>query len=67
MRIAIAKIAFNTKIPLLTSKIEIELRKKGEFYIWNVAFHVSEIWTPRKLERKYLGSFENGVGGEWRR
>jgi len=42
------------KMPLLTSKLNIELKKKMEHcFIW-----LREIWTLRKLERKYLESFE---------
>jgi hypothetical protein len=59
MRIAIAKEAFNTKISLLTSKLNFELRKKlVRSYFWSIALHGSEILTLRELERKYLESFE---------
>ena len=59
MRIANAKEAFNKKILLLTSKLKIELRKKlATCYVWSIATYGSEIWTLRKLERKYLESFE---------
>ena len=59
MRIAMAKKAFNRKISLLTSKLNIELRKKlVGCYVWSMALYGSETWTLRKLDPKYLRSFE---------
>ena len=59
MRIAIAKEIFNRKISLLTSKLNIELRKKlVRSYVWSIAVYGSETWTLRKLERKYLERFD---------
>ena len=59
MRIAIAKEQFNTKISLLTTKLNIELRKKlVRCYVW------SRTWTLRKLEWKYLEIYEMW---RWRR
>ena len=59
MRIVIAKKAFNRKMPLLTSKLNIELRKKLVIcYVWSIALYGSETWTLIKLKRKYLESFE---------
>ena len=59
MRIAIAKEAFNRKISLLTSKLNIELRKElVRCYVWSIALYGSEIWTLRKLERNYSESFQ---------
>jgi hypothetical protein len=58
MRIVIAKEAFNRKISLLTSKLNIELVKKlDRCYVWGIALYGSETWTLRKMERKYLESF----------
>ena len=58
MRIASAKEAFNRKISLLTSKLNIELNKKlVRFYIWSIDLYGSETWTLRKLE-KYFEIFE---------
>jgi len=56
MRIAKAKEAFNRKISLLTSKLNIELRKKLlRCYIWIIALYDSETRILRKkLEFKYL-------------
>ena len=65
MRIDIEKEAFNRKMSLLTSKLNIELKKKlVRCYVWSIALYGSEAWTPRKLERKYLESFEMWC---WRR
>ena len=59
MRIAIAKETINRKISHLTSKLNIELRKKlVRCYVWGIALFGSETWTLRKLEQKYLESFE---------
>ena len=50
---------------LLTSKLNNKLRKQlVMFYIWSIELYGSETWTPRKLERKYLESFEMWC---WRR
>ena len=54
-----------TKISLLTSKLNIELREKlVRCYVWSIALYGSETLTLKKLERKYLESFEMGY---WRR
>jgi hypothetical protein len=59
MKIAMVKEAFNRKISLSTSKLNIELGNKLVIcYVWNIALYGSENWTLRKLERKYLGTFE---------
>ena len=50
---------------LLTSKLNIELKKKlVRRYVWSIALYGSETWTLRKLEWKYLESFEMWC---WRR
>ena len=68
MRNVIVKEAFNRNMSLLTSKLNIELKKKlVRCYVWSIALYGSETWTVRKLERKYLESFDCGVGGELRR
>ena len=55
MRIVIAKEAFNRTMSLLTSKLNIELKKKlVRCYVWSIALYGSETWTLRKLEGKYL-------------
>ena len=60
MRIDMAKKeAFNRKLPLLTSKLNIELMKKlVRSYVWSIALYSSETWTIIKLEWIYLESFE---------
>ena len=51
MRIALPKEAFNRKMALLTSKPNIELRKKlVSCDVWSIALNDSETWTLRKLK-----------------
>jgi hypothetical protein len=58
VRIAMAIAAFNTKT-LFTSKLDLELRKKlMKCYIWSITLHGAETLTIRKLDQKYLESFE---------
>ena len=63
MRIAIDKEAFNRKMPLLTSKLNTEHKKKLiRCYVWGIAF----LWL-KDLDTKKIGA---GVFGEmwcWRR
>jgi hypothetical protein len=60
-----AKAAFNRKKTLFTSKLDLELRKKLVVcYIWSIALYGAETWTLRKLDQKYLESFEMWC---WRR
>ena len=64
MSISIAKEAFNRKMSLLKSKLNIELRKKlVRCYFWSIALYGSDNWI-RKLERKYLENFKMWF---WRR
>jgi hypothetical protein len=43
----------------LTGKLVTELRKKlVRWYVWSIVLYDSETWALRKLERKYLKSFE---------
>ena len=59
MRIVIAKEGFNGKTSLMTSKLNIELRKILIMcYVWGIAFYGSEIWTLSKLERQYSQTLE---------
>jgi hypothetical protein len=63
-RIAMAKAAFNKK-NLFTIKLELNLRKKlVKCYIWSIALYGAETWTFRKVDQKYLESFEMWC---WRR
>jgi hypothetical protein len=64
-RIAVTKAAFNKKKTLFTSKLDLNLRKKlVKCYIWSVALYGAETWTLRKVDQKYLESFEMWC---WRR
>jgi hypothetical protein len=64
-RIAMAKAGFNKKKNLFTSKLDLNLRKKlVKCYIWSIALYGAEKWTLRKVDQKYLESFEMWC---WRR
>jgi hypothetical protein len=64
-RLAMAKPALNKKKNLFTSKLELNLRKKlVKGYIWSIALYGAETWTLRKVDQKYLESFEMWC---WRR
>jgi hypothetical protein len=53
------------KLNLFTSKLDLNLRKKlVKCYILSVALCGAETWTLRKVDRKYLESFEMRC---WRR
>jgi hypothetical protein len=52
-KIALAKVAFNKKKALITSKLDLNLRKKlMKCYIWSIALYGAETWTLRKIDRK---------------
>jgi hypothetical protein len=54
-----AKATFNKKKALFTSKLEINLRKGlVKCYIWSIALYGAETWKLRKVDQKYLESFE---------
>jgi hypothetical protein len=55
-RIAMAKAAFNKKT-LFASKLDLDLRKE-RVNIWIIALYGAETWILRKLDQKYLESFE---------
>jgi hypothetical protein len=58
-RIAIVKAAFNKKKTLFASKLDLNLMMKlVKCYIWSVALYGAETWTLRKVDQKYLESFE---------
>jgi hypothetical protein len=53
------KADFNKKKILLTTKLDFNLREKlVKCYIWNIAFYGAENWTFRKVDLKYVKSFE---------
>jgi hypothetical protein len=57
-RIVMAKTAFDKKT-LFTSKLDLNLRKKlVKCYIWSIALYGAETWTLRKVDQRYLESFE---------
>jgi hypothetical protein len=58
-RTAKARIAFNRKKTLLTSKLDLILgRKLEKSYIWNTDFYVADILTLQRGGQKYLRCFE---------
>jgi hypothetical protein len=41
------------------SKLDLNLRKKlANCYIWSIALNGAETWTLRKVDQKYLESFD---------
>jgi len=64
-RIAMAKAALNKKKTLLTSKLDLHLRKKiVKCYIWSMALYGVETWMLWAADQKYLENFEMWC---WRR
>jgi hypothetical protein len=64
-RIAMATVAFNKRKTLFTTKLDLNLRKKlVKCYIWSTALYGAEMWILRKVDQKYLESFEMWC---WRR
>ena len=60
-----AKAAFNKKMDLFTSTLDLELRKKlVKCCIWSTALYGAETWTVRAVDQKQLESFEMWC---WRR
>jgi hypothetical protein len=54
-----AKTAFNRKKSHFTSKLDLNLRKKlVKCHIWSITLYGVETWAVRKVDQKYLGSFE---------
>ena len=54
-RIAMAKVTFNKKKALFTSKLDLDLRKKlVKCYIWSMALYGAETGTVRAVNQKYL-------------
>jgi hypothetical protein len=64
-RVSMPSITFNNKKAVFTSKVHLHLRKKPvKCYIWSTALCGAETWRLRKVEQKYVGSFEMWC---WRR
>jgi hypothetical protein len=60
-----AKAAFNKKVALFTSTLDLELRKKlVKCYVWSTALCGAEAWTLRAVDQKHLESSEMWC---WRR
>jgi hypothetical protein len=59
-RTVIKKAAFDKKKKnLFTRKLDINIRKKlVNCYIWSITLYGAENWTLRKVDQKYLESFE---------
>jgi len=65
---AMAKVAFNKKKTLFTSKLDINVRNKlVKYYIWSMVLYGAETWTLRAADQKYLESLKCGAGEGWRR
>ena len=64
-----AKAAFNKNKNLLTSKLDLNLRKKlVKCYVWSMALYGAETWTLRETDQQRLESFfKCGAGEGWRR
>ena len=59
------KAALNKTKTLFTSKLDLNLRNKlVKCYIWSTALYGAETWTLRKVDQKYLESFDMWC---WRR
>jgi hypothetical protein len=58
--IAMVETAFNKKTKIFfTSKLDLTLRKKlVKCCIWSTDFYGAETWTLKKVDKKYLESFE---------
>ena len=58
-RIAMAKAAFNRKKTCFARELDLNLKKKlVKCHIWSTAFYGAETGTLRKVNQKYLESFE---------
>ncbi|XP_049864315.1 uncharacterized protein LOC126365784 [Schistocerca gregaria] len=58
-RLAMARKAFLKKRNLLTSRIDLSVRKSFlKVFVWSVAMYGSEIWTITSLEKKRIEAFE---------
>ena len=57
---AMAKAALNKMAALLTSTLDLKLRKNlaVKCYIWSIPLYGAENWTFREVYQKHLESFE---------
>ena len=64
-RIAMAKLVFNRKKIIFTSKLNLNFKNKlVKSYIWSIALYGAEKWTLWKVDQKYQESLEMRY---WRR
>jgi hypothetical protein len=64
-RIIMEKASYNQKKTSITSKLDLNLRKKlVKCYFWSIAFYGAKTWTLRKIDHTYLESFDMWC---WRR
>jgi hypothetical protein len=57
-RVAMIKSTFNKEKIILTSELDLNLRKKPQkFCIWIITLYGAETWTFWKIYQKYLESF----------
>ena len=62
MRVTVAKEAFNRKISLLTSNLNIELRKKLVWcYVWSIDLYVTRDLDTKKIGAEVFGEHQNVV------
>ena len=62
-----SKASFNKKKALLSSTLDLELRKKlVKCYIWSIALYGAENWTLRTVDQKHLESLKCGAGEGWK-
>jgi hypothetical protein len=58
-RTTMAKAEFNKKKALLTSTLDLQLRKKiVKCYIWSTALYGDETWTLPAVDQEYLENFK---------
>jgi hypothetical protein len=56
---ALAEAAFYKKKTIFTSILDLNFRKElVKRCIWSIALYGAETWTRRKIDQKYLNSFE---------
>jgi hypothetical protein len=54
-----AQVTFNKKTILLACKLDLNLRRKlVKCYTWSIDLYCAEFWKLRKIDQKYLASFE---------
>jgi hypothetical protein len=60
-----SKAAFNKKMTLFTSTLDLELKKKlVKCYVWSIALYGTETWTLRAVIRNTWKVLKCGAGGD---